>query len=139
MIRISFLTSSHKRQGTLTQADSSYDVRCTVLDSDTKNSGRRKILTQHRVRRGLRDTRQNDATEVIESKQRAGDVVQYVLSTCKALGLKTSRAKQQSVGTCETTTLERASQAENQTLAWTRSGSAGAMVDPVCMGARDDP
>lgn len=89
-------------QGTRTQADSSYDVKCTVLDSDTKNTD--SIL---RVKRGLRDTRENKATEVLESEQRAGDMVQCVLSTCKALGLKTSSAKQQPVGTCETTNIRK--------------------------------
>lgn len=55
----------------------------------------------------MRETRENNATEVIESKQRAGDVVQYVLSTCKAQGLKASSANQQSVGTYETTNIRK--------------------------------
>lgn len=34
-------------------------------------------------------------------------MVQCVLSTCKALGLKTSSARQQPVGTCETTNIRK--------------------------------
>lgn len=53
----------------------------------------------------MRETRENNPTEVIERQQRAGDVVQYVLSTCKAQGLKASSADQPSVGTDETTNI----------------------------------
>lgn len=40
------------------------------------------------------DCRENNAIEVIESKQRADDTVQYPISTFEALGLNTSSAKQ---------------------------------------------
>lgn len=87
----------------------------------------------------MKETRENNATEVIESQQRAGDIVQYVLSTCKAQGLKASSADQPSVATYETTNIRQCSPCRESDFSMDKIRQPGAGVGLVCMGGGDNP